>query len=104
MYAVIEACGRQYKLAEGDVVFMERLCAEPGEEITFDKVLVFSGDDGAVIGAPYVDGAKVSGEVLKNGRAKKITVLKYKAKKNYRKKQGHRQPYTKVQITKIARA
>ncbi len=104
MYAVIEACGRQYKLVEGDVVFMERLCAEPGEAVTFDKVLVFSDDGGAVFGTPYVDGARVSGEVLKNGRAKKITVLKYKAKKNYRKKQGHRQPYTKVQITKIARA
>ncbi len=104
MYAIIEACGRQYKVQEGDILFMERLGSEPGETVKFEKVVLFSGDDDTVIGTPYVEGATVEAEVLKNAKAKKIIVFKYNPKKNYRRKQGHRQPYTKVQITQIARA
>ena len=103
MYAVIEACGKQYKVQDGDVLFMEKLGAEVGETVRFDKVVFLSDNDEAVIGNPYVAGAVVEAEVLKNAKAKKISVFKYNAKKNYRRRQGHRQPYTKVQIKKIAR-
>ena len=103
MYAVIEACGKQYKVQDGDVLFLEKLGAEAGETVRFDKVVFFSDSDESVIGQPYVDGAFVEAEVLKNGKGKKIRVFKYNAKKNYRRRQGHRQPYTKVQIKKIAR-
>ncbi|HHX72822.1 MAG TPA: 50S ribosomal protein L21 [Clostridiales bacterium] len=101
MYAIIEACGRQYRVQEGDVVFMEKLGANDGDTVTFDKVVLFSQGESAEIGQPYVPGAVVEATVLKNGKGKKIRVFKYKAKKNYRRRQGHRQPYTKVQITKI---
>ena len=101
MYAIIETGGKQYKVAEGDVIFVEKLDAEADSEVTFDKVLAV-GEEGSVdFGTPYVDGAKVSGKVLKNGKSKKIIVFKYKPKKGYRRKQGHRQPYTKIQIEKI---
>ena len=100
MYAVIETGGKQYKVAQGDVVFIEKLNAEAGETVTFDKVLVVGGDD-IKVGAPYVSGASVSATVAKQGKAKKIIVYKYKPKKGYHKKQGHRQPYTKVEITAI---
>lgn len=101
MYAIIETGGKQYKVSEGDVIFVEKLDVEADAEVTFDKVLAV-GEEGAVnFGAPYVSGAKVSGKVLKNGKAKKIIVFKYKPKKGYRRKQGHRQPYTKIQIEKI---
>ncbi len=100
MYAVIETGGKQYKVEQGDVVFIEKLNVEEGEAVTFDKVLVVGGDD-VKIGAPYVEGASVAGSVLKNGKDKKIIVYKYKSKKGYHKKQGHRQPYTKVEITAI---
>ena len=100
MFAVIETGGKQYKVSEGDVIFVEKLGVEDGAEYTFDKVLVVSGDTLSV-GAPYVEGATVSATVLKSGRGKKIYVLKYKAKKNEKKKIGHRQDYTKVQINKI---
>ena len=100
MYAIIESCGKQYKVAEGDVVFFEKLDAEEGKKITFDKVVLVS-DKKVEVGAPYVKGVKVEGKVLANGKAKKILVYKYKAKKNERKLQGHRQPYTKVEITSI---
>lgn len=103
MYAVIEACGKQYKVQDGDVLFMEKLGAEVGETVRFDKVVFISDNDESVIGKPYVEGAVVEAEVLKNAKAKKIRVFKYNAKKNYRRRQGHRQPYTKVQIKKIAR-
>ncbi len=102
MYAIIEACGRQYRVQEGDVVFMERLGANEGETVTFDKVVLYSNGEDVQIGKPFVAGAVVEASVLKNGKGKKIRVFKYKAKKNYRRRQGHRQPYTKVQITKIA--
>lgn len=100
MYAVIETGGKQYKVQQGDVVFIEKLDAEAGSTVTFDKVLVLGGDD-LKVGAPYVDGATVSASVVKQGKAKKIIVYKYKPKKGYHKKQGHRQPYTKVEITAI---
>ena len=101
MYAIIETGGKQYKVQEGDVVYVEKLNADEGQAVSFDKVLLMSGDAGLVPGKPYVDGAKVEGTVLSQGKAKKIIVYKYKAKKNIRKKQGHRQPFTKVQIDKI---
>ncbi len=100
MYAVIETGGKQYRVQEGDVVFVEKLTASEGEQYTFDKVLAVSKDDELLTGNP-VDGASVSAKVIGQGKDKKIIVFKYKAKKTYRKKQGHRQPYTKVQIEKI---
>ena len=101
MYAIIETGGKQYKVQEGDVVFIEKLSAAEGETVTFDRVLAVSGEGGLTIGAPVVSGATVSAKVEKHGKDKKIIVFKYKAKKNYRRKQGHRQPYTKVLIEKI---
>ena len=100
MYAVIETGGKQYKVEHGDVVFVEKLNVEAGETVTFDKVLIVGGDD-VKVGAPYVAGATVTANVVKNGKDKKIIVYKYKPKKGYHKKQGHRQPYTKVEITAI---
>ena len=104
MYAIIESCGRQYKVAEGDVVFFEKLDVEEGKKVTFDNVVLVSDDKKVEVGAPYVKGVKVEGKVVSHGKGKKILVYKYKAKKNYRRTQGHRQPYTKVEITKIKTA
>ena len=101
MYAIIESCGKQYKVAEGDVVFFEKLDAEEGKKVTFDKVILVSEEGKVQIGNPYVKGVKVEGKVVSHGKGKKIIVFKMKAKKNYRRKQGHRQPYTKVEITSI---
>ena len=101
MYAVIESCGKQYKVAEGDVVFFEKLDTEEGKKVTFDKVILVSDDKKVQVGNPYVKGIKVEGKVVSHGKGKKILVFKYKAKKNYRRTQGHRQPYTKVEITNI---
>ncbi len=101
MYAIIVTGGKQYKVANGDVVFVEKLDAEENAEITFDKVLAVGSDDGITVGAPYVEGATVAGKVLKNGKGKKVTVFTYKPKKNEKRKKGHRQPYTKVEITGI---
>ena len=100
MYAVIETGGKQYKVSEGDFIFVEKLDVEAGDTVKIDKVLAVSGDD-LKIGAPYVDGASVEASVVKNGKDKKIIVYKYKPKKGYHKKQGHRQPYTKLEIKKI---
>ena len=100
MYAIIETGGKQYKVQQGDVVFIEKLNVEAGETVTFDKVLAVGGDE-IKVGAPYVDGASVTATVAKQGKAKKIIVYKYKPKKGYHKKQGHRQPYTKVEILAI---
>ena len=102
MYAIIESCGKQYKVSQGDVVFFEKLDAEEGKKVTFDKVVLVSDDKKVEVGAPYVKNAKVEGKVVEHGKGKKIIVYKYKAKKNYRRTQGHRQPYTKVEITKVA--
>ena len=104
MYAIIESCGKQYKVTEGDVVFFEKLDTEEGKKITLDKVVLVSDDSKVEVGAPYVKGVKVEGKVVSHGKGKKILVYKYKAKKNYRRTQGHRQPYTKVEITKIKTA
>ena len=101
MYAVIETGGKQYQVNEGDVVFIEKLNAEAEETVTFDKVMVVEKDGSVNVGAPYVEGATVSAKVLKNGKAKKITVFTYKPKKGEKRKMGHRQPYTKVTIEKI---
>ena len=101
MYAIIESCGRQYKVTEGDVVFFEKLNAEEGKKVTFDNVVLVSNDGKVQVGNPYVAGVKVEGKVVSHGKAKKIIVFKMKAKKNERTKQGHRQPYTKVEITSI---
>ena len=104
MYAVIESCGKQYKVAQGDVVFFEKLDTEEGKKVTFDKVVLVSEEGKVQVGNPYVKGVKVEGKVVAHGKHKKIVVFKMKAKKNQRKKQGHRQPYTKVEITGIKTA
>jgi len=100
MYAVIRACGKQYKVQEGDVVTLEKLAVDEGQTVVFDEVLMVSGDD-VKIGKPVVEGASVEAQVLEHGKGPKIMVFKYKPKKDYRKRQGHRQPYTKVRITAI---
>ena len=104
MYAIIESCGKQYKVTEGDVVFFEKLDAEEGKKVTFSNVVLVSKDEKVQVGNPYVKGVKVEGKVVSHGKGKKIIVFKMKAKKNYRRKQGHRQPYTKVEITSIKTA
>ena len=104
MYAIIEACGRQYKVEKGMEVFFEKLDVEEGKKVTFDKVILVSDNGKVEVGNPTVAGAKVEGKVVSNGRGKKILVYKYKAKKNERKTRGHRQDYTKVEITSIKTA
>ncbi|HNZ40798.1 MAG TPA: 50S ribosomal protein L21 [Clostridia bacterium] len=101
MYAIIETGGKQYKVSEGDTLYIEKIEAEEGK-VKFDKVLAVATDEGLKVGKPYVEKATVTAEVEKTGKAKKILVFKYKAKKGYKKMQGHRQPYTKVKITKIS--
>jgi len=101
VYAIIVTGGKQYKVSEGDIIFIEKLNAEEGTTVTFDQVIAVSGNEGLKVGAPTVAGATVTANVVKNGKGKKIYVLKYKAKKNEKKKIGHRQPYTKVQIQSI---
>lgn len=100
MYAIIETGGKQIKVEEGQEIYVEKLNAEPESTVMFDKVLMV-GDDEVKIGTPYVDGATVEAKVEKHGRQRKITVFKYKPKKNYKRKQGHRQPYTKLVVQKI---
>ena len=101
MNAIIVTGGKQYKVAEGDVLFIEKLEAEAGETITFDQVLAIVDGETATFGAPVVEGASVTATVLKNGKGKKVRIFKYTPKKGFRKRQGHRQPYTKVQIGAI---
>ena len=101
MYAIIETCGKQYKVEAGDVLFIEKLDVEADSEVTFDKVIAVGAEDGIKVGAPYVDGATVSAKAIKNGKGKKIVVMTYKPKKNAKRKMGHRQPYTKVEISSI---
>ena len=102
MTAIIEACGKQYRVSAGDVLFVDKLGKEDGAQVVFDRVLAVVNDDGsAVIGKPAVKGASVTATVVKSGKSKKIIVYKMHPKKNYRRKQGHRQPYTKVEITAI---
>ena len=101
MFAVIETGGKQYKVEKGSVLYVEKLVAEENETVKFDKVLAVSDENGFRVGAPFVEGASVDAQVVKQGKGKKIYVMKYKPKKNEKKKIGHRQLYTKVEITKI---
>ncbi|MBQ7477769.1 MAG: 50S ribosomal protein L21 [Selenomonadaceae bacterium] len=101
MYAIIKTGGKQYRVAEGDVVMVEKLEAAEGDAVVFDQVLTVVNDGDVKVGKPLVDGAKVTGKVETQGKARKILVFKYKAKSNYRRRQGHRQPFTKVVIEKI---
>ncbi|MDU5070587.1 50S ribosomal protein L21 [Finegoldia magna] len=100
MFAIIKTGGKQYKVSEGDIIKVEKIEAKSGDKIEFDQVLMVAGDD-VKVGSPVVEGAKVKAEVLDQKKDKKIVIFKFKAKKNYRKKKGHRQPYTLVKIEKI---
>lgn len=101
MYAVIETGGKQYQVSEGDILFIEKLPVNAEDSVSFDKVVAVGAESGLTVGAPYVAGATVEAKVLKNGKAKKITVFTYKPKKGEKRKMGHRQPYTQVQISAI---
>lgn len=101
MYAIIETGGKQYRVSEGDVLFIEKLDVNEGESVQFDRVLTVVKDDNVTFGKPMVPGATVTATVVSQGKGKKILVFKYKAKSNYRRRQGHRQPFTKVVIEKI---
>jgi len=101
MTAILETGGKQYRVAEGDIIYVEKLTAEEKAEVTFDTVIAVYEEDKVKTGSPYVDGVTVTANVIKNGKAKKIIVYKMKPKKNYRRKQGHRQAYTKLQIKSI---
>jgi len=100
MYAIIETGGKQFKVSEGDVISVEKLDATVGENYVFDRVLAVVGEE-PVFGTPHIDGATVAASVLENGKAKKVIIYKYKAKKGYHKKKGHRQPFTKLKIDRI---
>ena len=100
MFAVIETGGKQYKVQNGDVIYVEKLAHEENSEVKF-QVVALGGENGLKIGTPYVEGASVTGKVLKNGKGKKITVFTYRPKKGSKRKMGHRQPYTKVEISAI---
>lgn len=102
MYAIIETGGKQYTVKEGDILRVEKLDHEEGDACVFDKVLLVNKDGDLQVGQPYLDGAKVEAKVLRQAKARKVTIFKYQAKKNMRKKKGHRQPYSLVQIEKIA--
>jgi ribosomal protein L21 len=101
MYAIVETGGKQYRVAEGDVITVERLPASEGDEVTLDRVLMIAGNGEVKVGTPLVAGAKVTATVVEVGKHPKILVFKYKPKKNYRRRKGHRQPYTRLKITKI---
>ena len=101
MYAIIKTGGKQYRVSEGDVVYIEKLDVQPEETVNFEEVIAVGKEDGMVIDAPVVEGAKVVAKVLKNGKGKKITVFTYRSKKDSKRKMGHRQPYTKVEIVSI---
>lgn len=103
MYAVFETGGKQYKGAKGDIVWVEKLPVEAGKAVSFDALVVSDGEN-VQIGTPTVKGAKVKAKVVEHGKEKKVIVYKYKSKDNFRKKQGHRQPYTKIEITGITTA
>lgn len=102
MYAIIEAGGKQLRVSEGDIITVEKLAANPGESVTFGQVLLVADGEKVSVGQPYVEGAKAVGKVLAQGKAKKILVFRYKAKKNVRKRFGHRQPFTRVRVEQIS--
>ena len=102
MFAIVETGGKQYRVQEGDVITVEKLNVEAGEKIVFDKVLMLSDGETVKVGAPYVESCNVTGTVVENGKGPKVIIFKYKAKKDYRKKQGHRQPYTMIKIDKVS--
>ncbi len=101
MYAILETGGKQYRVSEGDVITIEKIPGEAGDAVEFDKVLLLSNAGDVKVGSPYIDGAKISGEIVETGKGKKVIVFKFKSKKDYRKKQGHRQPFTSVEITSL---
>ena len=101
MYAVIATGGKQYRVSVGDEIFVEKLAGEAGDSVKFSEVLMVSDDNGTQVGTPTLDGAAVDAEIVKQGKQKKIIVFKYKAKKGFRRKKGHRQPYTRVRINAI---
>ncbi|MDF2655878.1 MAG: rplU [Bacillota bacterium] len=102
MYAVIETGGKQYRVQEGDVITIEKLNVAAGDDITFDRVLLLNDGENVQVGAPILEAAKVFGSVVENGKGEKVIIFKYKSKKDYRKKQGHRQPYTMVKIESLS--
>lgn len=101
MYAIIKTGGKQYKVAEGDEIYVEKLEGEAGDKVRFDQVLAISNDEGLNVGSPLLEDTAIEAEILKQGKGKKLVIFKYKAKKGYRRKSGHRQPYTKVKITEF---
>lgn len=101
MYAIIETGNKQYKVSQGDVITVEKLDAEAGSEYVFDRVLLVSDGDALSVGKPFVEGAKVSAAVIGDGKAKKVIIYKYKSKKGFHKKKGHRQPFTKLKVELI---
>ena len=101
MFAVIESGGKQHRVEEGEILRLEKLAAGPGETVTFDRVLLIAQGDDIKVGTPFVDGVEVTAEVVGEGRGEKITVIKFKRRKNYHRKQGHRQSYTEVRVTGI---
>lgn len=102
MYAIVETGGKQYRVEEGDVLTVEKLDAEAGSKVVLDKVLVAGEGADIKVGKPYVEGCKVEAEVVENGKGPKVIIFKFKSKKDYRKKQGHRQPYTMLKITSVS--
>ncbi len=101
MYAVIQTGGKQYRVQPGDTLMVEKLDGSPGDAVEFDKVLLLSGDDSVSVGKPLVDGAKVTGQIVEHGRGKKLIVFKFKRRKDYRRRRGHRQDYTTVTINEV---
>ncbi|MCL2674385.1 MAG: 50S ribosomal protein L21 [Defluviitaleaceae bacterium] len=102
MYAIIETGGKQFKVSQGDIIKVEKLCIEPGETHTFEQVLLLANGEKLVVGAPYISGVKVTATVTKQDKAKKVIIYKYKAKKGFHKKKGHRQPFTELKIESIS--